>query len=243
MTRAGLTDAALRRPVYVRCGLCDQRMFGKTRHGRAYYCCHPATNNADRLDRYPADHPKAIYVREDVLVEALDHVIAARIFGPDRLALIRVGLAALPAKQHDADARRAQALRDEIDDLTSRQDRLIPELEITDPADRAFRDRLRRRFDTLEAVRSDKISQLDELEMATSTEPYQDESLLDTLPILGHVDITKAPERIQRKLYDAFQLQIHYERPDQARFRLVLTDDNIEAFTERSTAEPVPIVT
>jgi hypothetical protein len=55
---------------YVRCGLCDQRMFGKTRHGRAYYNCYPANNNADRLDRYPADHPKAIYVREDALVEA-----------------------------------------------------------------------------------------------------------------------------------------------------------------------------
>lgn len=43
---------------YVRCGLCDQRMFGKTRHGHAYYNCYPANNNADRLDRYPADHPK-----------------------------------------------------------------------------------------------------------------------------------------------------------------------------------------
>jgi DNA invertase Pin-like site-specific DNA recombinase len=29
---------------YVRCGLCEQRMFGKTRHGRPYYMCYPAGN-------------------------------------------------------------------------------------------------------------------------------------------------------------------------------------------------------
>jgi hypothetical protein len=89
---------------YVRCGLCDQRMFGKTRHGRAYYNCYPANNNADRLDRYPADHPKAIYVREDALVEALGHVIATRVFGPDRHAFLQRGLAGLPSSATDVSA-------------------------------------------------------------------------------------------------------------------------------------------
>ena len=68
-------------------------MFGKTRHGRAYYNCYPANNNIDRLDRYPADYRKAIYVREDALVEALGRVIATRVFGPDRHAFLRRGLA------------------------------------------------------------------------------------------------------------------------------------------------------
>ncbi len=226
---------------YVRCGLCDQRMFGKTRHGRAYYNCYPANNNADRLDRYPADHPKAIYVREDALVEALGHVIATRVFGPDRHALLARGLAGLPNKRHDAEARRAASLRDQIADLTARQDRLIEELET---ADGAFRDRLRRRFDALEADRAEKVTQLHDLEAEPiAAEQEQQVDLLDALPILEHVDITEAPERIQRMLYDALQLTVHYDRPDQARFRLVLTDHTVEALAvSAGRATDVPTI-
>jgi hypothetical protein len=222
---------------YVRCGVCDQRMFGKTRHGRAYYNCYPANNNADRLDLYPPDHPKAIYVREDALTEALNHVIATRVFSPDRHAYLQHGLANAPSKRREADARRAASLRDQIAELTARQDRLIEELET---ADGAFRDRLRRRFDTLEADRAGKLAQLHDLETATAPmEQNQAVDLLDALPILKHVNITEAPERIQRKLYDALQLTIHYNRPDQARFRLVLTDDTINALAaSASSAEP-----
>jgi hypothetical protein len=225
---------------YVHCGICDQRMFGKTRHGRAYYSCYPAGNNADRLDRYPTDHPKAIYVREDALTDALDHVIATRIFGPDRHALIQDGLAARPTKRQHADARHTQALREQIDDLTARQDRLITELETTDPTDRAFRDRLRRRFDTLETERTDKTAQLQALEATIRSDPEQDIDLLDGLPLLPHLNITQAPEHIQRKLYDALQLQIHYDRPDQARFRMALTDDTVEALNTAITGTENP---
>ncbi|HZN74507.1 MAG TPA: recombinase family protein [Micromonosporaceae bacterium] len=211
---------------YVRCGLCDQRMFGKTRHGRAYYNCYPANNNADRLDRYPADHPKAVYVREDALLEALGHVIATRVFGPDRHAFLLQGLAGLPSRRQRADTRRADGLRDQIADLTARQDRLIEELET---AEGAFRERLRHRFTALEADRADKLAQLHDLEKATANAPDQAVDLLEAVPILEQINITKAPERVQRKLYDALQLTIHYHRPDEAHFRLVLTDDTVDA--------------
>lgn len=197
---------------YVHCGVCAQRMFGKTRHGRAYYSCYPANNNADRLSLYPADHPRAIYVREDALTEALDHVIATRVFGADRRAFIREGLARM---KPDTDSRRKALLQAQIDDLTARQDRLVTELETTDANDRAFRDRLRRRFDALETERAGKTAQLHDLGTAAKETPAQDEDLLDDLPILEDIAITKAPESVQRKLYDAIQLQVHYDRPDQ----------------------------
>jgi DNA invertase Pin-like site-specific DNA recombinase len=216
---------------YVRCGLCEQRMSGKTRHGRPYYMCYPAGNNADRLDRYPAEHPKTIYVREDALVAALDHVIATRVFGPDRHTYLQRGLAALPGKRQHAEHRRAQALREQIADIEARQDRLVAELETTDAGNRVFRDRLRRRFDALEAERADKAARLVELEAAAKAEPRRDVELLDAVPILAGINVTQAPEPIQRKLYDALQLQIHYDRPGRARFRLVLTDDAVEALT------------
>src|SRR5205814_2749889 len=113
-------------------------------------------------------------VREDVLTEALDHVIATRVFGPDRHSLLRHGLAQRPSRQRHAEAAHADTLRQQIDDLTARQDRLITELETTDPADRAFRDRLRRRFDTLETERADKTRQLTELERTLASQPEPD---------------------------------------------------------------------
>jgi DNA invertase Pin-like site-specific DNA recombinase len=132
---------------------------------------------------------------------------------------------------------RRRALQAQIDDLTARQDRLITELETTDPTDRAFRDRLHRRFDTLEAGRADATAELHDLNAAASrSQPDQDPSLLDALPILQGIRITDAPEPLQRKLYDALQLQIHYDRPDQARVRLVLTDDTARAVTGLATA-------
>jgi hypothetical protein len=206
-------------------------MFGKTRRGHAYYSCYPAGNNADRLDRYPTEHPKAIYVREDSLTEAPDHVIATRVFGPDRTSFLRQAFAQRPSRQRHTDATRAEALREQIDDLAARQDRLITELETTDPADRAFHDRLCRRFDTLEAERADKNRQPAELEKTLTSQPEPDLDLLDALPILAGVNITDAPERLQRKLYDALQLKIQYDRPDQARFRITLTDDTVDALT------------
>jgi hypothetical protein len=172
-----------------------------------------------------------VYVREDALVEALDQVIATRVFGPDRHAHLRAGLAALPSRHQQAQTARRDALQAQIDDLVARQDRLITELETTDQADRAFRDRLRRRFDTLETQRADLTAQLHDLEHHVDDEPGGEPALLDALPILEHLNITTAPERIQRRLYDALHLQIHYDRPDQARIRLVLTDDTADALT------------
>jgi site-specific DNA recombinase len=220
---------------YVRCGGCDQRMFGKTRHGRAYYTCYPAANNADRLEKYPPEHPKAIYVREDALTEALDHVVATRVFGPDRAALIGQALANEPSRQREVDDARAKALREQIADLTRRQDRLIAELETTDPADRSFRDRLRHRFDALDAEREDKTGQAHALEKERARIPAQDLELLDGLPIVRSLNITDAPEAIQRRLYDALQLDIRVDRTDEgdhARIRLALNDDTVTMLRE-----------
>jgi site-specific DNA recombinase len=226
---------------YVRCGGCEQRMFGKTRHGRAYYTCYPAANNADRLDSYPPEHPKAIYVREDAIIEALDHVVATRVFGPDRAALIRQALASEPSRHRADDDARTKVLGDQITDLARRQDRLIAELETTDPADRTFRDRLRHRFDALESERADKAAQIQTLERKRETMPAQDTDLLDALPLIQDLNITDAPEAIQRRLYGALQLDIRIDRTDDgdhARIRLALNDDTVTMLQAVTGEEP-----
>ena len=78
--------------------------------------------------------------------------------------------------------------------------------------------------------------------METATSSSLPVAPVDALPILKNVNITEAPERLQRKLYDALQLQVRYDRPDQARFRPTLTDDTVEALAKvtggSATREP-----
>ncbi|HKS99346.1 MAG TPA: hypothetical protein VJT31_07435 [Rugosimonospora sp.] len=121
-------------------------------------------------------------------------------------------------------------LLEQIADPGRRQDRLIAELETTDPADRTFRDRLRHRFDALEAERADKAAQIQALEKERESTSAQDVELLDALPIIRDLNITDAPEAIQRRLYDAFQFDIRVDRTgdgDHAGIRLALNDETV----------------
>jgi hypothetical protein len=65
------------------CNLCAKRMFGKTRHNNAYYTCQPQLDRVGNPQEY-ADHPRAIYVREDRVLECVQKFFAQRVLGPDR---------------------------------------------------------------------------------------------------------------------------------------------------------------
>lgn len=91
-----------------------------------------------------------------------------------------------------------------------------------------------KRSATTRAVNSQK------LEKTLISQPEPDVDLLDALPILAGVNIADAPEGLQRRLYDALRLKIGYDRPDQARFRLTLTDDTVDALTLATTGTAAP---
>src|SRR5262249_7977721 len=154
--------------------------------------------------------------------EAINAVIATHVFGPERLEYLQRSLTRPPTNPS-----RDESVRAQIADIVARQDRLIEELEATDGADLAFRERLRRPFDALEAERQRKAAQLHRQNEKDKPDRHQAPDLLDALPILAGIRITDAPAPIQRKLYDALQLTIRYDRPDHVRFRLVLTDDAV----------------
>jgi site-specific DNA recombinase len=106
---------------------CGRRMHGSQRrsrtrpHGYAYYQCWPRTNNRGRADRF---HPKATYVREDAVLDAVARFYADRVFGPDRAAALTADLATLDdraAAEHQAQRERLQRT---IADPTRRQLRL-----------------------------------------------------------------------------------------------------------------------
>lgn len=65
----------------LRCGLCERRMQGSWNHEQAYYrCCYPTEYALPR----PAQHPKAVYVREAQIIRPLDHWVTG-VFEPNRL--------------------------------------------------------------------------------------------------------------------------------------------------------------
>jgi hypothetical protein len=62
-------------------------MVGVPRHGKPYYLCRPSTNNRGRPDKY-GDHPKALYLRGDAILDAASRFFADRVFGAERLTIL-----------------------------------------------------------------------------------------------------------------------------------------------------------
>ena len=111
-------DARLERRVpraRLFCGLCGRKMQGQLNHGRPHYRC-----------RYPSeyalanevDHPRTVYLREDVVLPPLDQWLAG-IFDPDRIDATCEQLAAA-ASGDEAGAAELEASRRRLVDCDGR---------------------------------------------------------------------------------------------------------------------------
>ncbi|MEO3810723.1 recombinase family protein [Sphaerisporangium sp. B11E5] len=234
---------------FVYCAPCERRMFGKTETRRtardAYYACQPDLNHRGRSDRFPG-HPSIIRVREDALADAVHDLFQRRVFGPERHALLA---ADLPRSSHQAEAdwqAKCQAMRRSLANLTRKQDRLITQIEESDPAsasDAVFSQRLRSRFAELEAERRGKAQVLAELEAEPPGTDHHSE-LLDKLPML-QTHLAMLPEDLQRELFTIFRLEIRYDhQTDTALIKMTLTDDTVEGIatmTEMLTTQSAQV--
>lgn len=109
---------------YVWCVPCQRRMGSKpNRHGTVSAYCQP------RGRELPEEHPAALCVREDQLIEGVTHFFHAHVLGPDRLALAQ---ASMPAANDfvRAEHLRAEAeIRRELANLDDSMDNLMRVLE------------------------------------------------------------------------------------------------------------------
>jgi site-specific DNA recombinase len=96
----------------ISCGICGRKMGGQHNHGRAHYRCRYPTEYALANE---IDHPRTVYVREDVIVPALDSWLA-RIFDPEHLDATCAGLADASAAPGDVDEARLEAARRKLAD-------------------------------------------------------------------------------------------------------------------------------
>ncbi|MFF4521309.1 recombinase family protein [Streptomyces bluensis] len=210
---------------YVVCALCDRRMFGKVSKGHAHYVCY-----RDELRRSEADwfdrHPKALWVSEKILLGAVHWFFAERVLGPHREQHLRAQLAAEagtrqpPGSADDKTADRVARLREQTAALERRQEALLDQLAEEDgtgdpETTRAFRQGIRSRYDRLDSERRTLTAELDTLQAEPSASggrgELPDPDLIKLLPVIT-TRFAELPEAAQRKLYDAFRLEVRYHR-------------------------------
>ncbi|GAB3428456.1 recombinase family protein [Flindersiella endophytica] len=226
---------------------CGRRMYGKTercndKYTYPYFLCYRKTQR-DTGKAWAEEHPTCVRVREKALNDAVHEFFATRVFGPERQQLFAD---ALKAVTHDDSAEqerrhRTAALHKLIADIRARQDRVLDEIEdLDDDMDedtrKAFRQRLRERFADLAKQLKTRQAELEQLAAQPAQTGRQDASLLDRLPTLSK-HLSKAPEQLQRDLYDALRLQVVYShRRKEAHLKVTITDESAETLTTATRA-------
>ncbi|MDX6395341.1 MAG: hypothetical protein QOJ73_6404, partial [Streptosporangiaceae bacterium] len=158
----------------------------------------------------------SVSVREDALLAIVHQMFRERIFGPERAALLAELIPANAAAEAAHRDKQETALRKRLRQIDAAENAQAREIEalahVGDPHSRAvtaMRTRHLARFTELEDERAQADAQLTALAKTTHDTP--DPSLLDRLPMLGDL-ITEAPIRLQRRLYEAFDLHMLYNK-------------------------------
>ncbi|KPI04493.1 Recombinase [Actinobacteria bacterium OK074] len=222
--RAARADAASADRFYVLrsylvCALCDHRMYGKDSKGRSYYACQPKKDQHQDSDWY-ASHPKAIWISERAMLEAIHTFFEDRVFGPERRQLLEAALTetatAATGPDRSADIQRLQA---EADSLARRKELLLDQLASPDGDDgdpetaAEFRRGIRKRFDAMEHERRAVLAQLETLRTETAPAGPGDLDLIEAIPQLSF-RFAHLPDTLKREVFDAFRLRVRYDGRD-----------------------------
>jgi hypothetical protein len=217
----------------VTCELCGRRMRGKLRRKAQreylYYACEPPRSLGRQVaaHRQP-EHPPSVLVRGDVLLRGVLEFFALRLFSPQRHALLAQDLPKVARGEVAAWEARVQALQRTVADLQGRQARLVRTLEERDDPGGTLFEQIARRLGELDREQQTKRA---ELRAAVAQRPDVDQQsmdLLDLLPLLTTERLAAAPEPLLRALFERFQLQVRYYKPqNRATVRVALSDDSL----------------
>jgi site-specific DNA recombinase len=217
----------------VTCELCGRRMRGKlrrkSRRDYVYYACEPPRSLGRQVakQRQP-EHPASVLVRGDVLLHGVLEFFALRLFSPGRHALLAEDLPNVARGEVVAWEARVQALQRALADLQSRQARLVRTLEERDDPGGVLFEQIARRLGDLDREQQTKLA---ELRVVLGQRPDADEQavdLLELLPLLTSERLAGAPEPLLRALFERFQLQVRYHKPqNRATIRVALSDDTL----------------
>ncbi len=151
-------------------------------------------------------------IREDKIIPVLDQFFEQRIFGEQRADLLAPS-GGSSGSNDDVTALTA-ALADDIADLQRRQYNLLAELEQFEPSgghdfDQAWRSGVQARFQTTVAALKAQNAQRAKLSQQRRKPAKINPVLLEVVP-QAIVAVSRLPQKQQRRLFDAFHLELRY---------------------------------
>ncbi|GAB3733921.1 hypothetical protein GCM10027598_58960 [Amycolatopsis oliviviridis] len=224
-------------------------MYGCVRNKAAYYLCQIRNNNRGRPDEY-ADHQKALYVREDAILDAVTKFFADRVFGQDRRAILAADLSGVDDRAAQDRQNERERLQRQLDDIAQRQKSLLAQAQQGEPDD-PFTKALRGSYNELEGGKTEALASIAELDEADKAEPRPldatDIDLLDALPHLA-LNLAQAPRTLLGTLFDITQLKVELNRGgDEATITIRLPADQLpevaisaERITDAMPTQNVP---
>ncbi len=218
---------------------CGRRMMGHPhKQGYTYYRCWPTNNNRGRPDKH-AEHPRTVYIREEMIITAVERAYSEFLFHPGRRTMLIQDIDHAERQAQRERTEQQARLQRQVADLARRQDNLLRQAEGANPDD-PFTQGLRQRYNELQTERRlvlDQLSGLDTRDADQTRRPNEtDLDVLDALPHLA-LNLHEAPEALQRRLYELTQLkiEIHY-RTHEATLTITLPGDDVAAVSSAATA-------
>ncbi|MCE7009978.1 recombinase family protein [Kibdelosporangium philippinense] len=190
---------------------CGRRMFGSYRHDSTYYSCWPRGNDGGHPGKY-ADHPQAVYVREDAVRDVVSRFFADRVFGERRRQIVTADLIGIDdraerARQAEAERARLQRI---VVDVARRQNSILRQAQRGDPDD-PFTKALRGTYHDLDAEKTAALAAITQFDATNKTEPSRlattDIAPLDALRYLAP-NLANVPEHLLRRLFEVTHLSI-----------------------------------
>jgi site-specific DNA recombinase len=215
----------------VTCELCGRRMRGKLRRKaqRDYVCEPPRSVGRQVAAHRQPEHPVSVLVRQDLLLRGVLEFFALRVFSPERRALLAQDLPNVARGEVAAWEARVQALQRTLADLQARQARLVRTLEERDDPDGTLFEQIARRLGELDREQQTKLAQLRAVVAERPQADAQSVDLLELLPLITSDRLAAAPEPLLRTLFERFQLQVRYHKPqNRATVRVALSDDSLD---------------
>jgi site-specific DNA recombinase len=199
----------------VRCGLCGHSMEGSHQKGSNWYRCQYVYRRGAAAAAL-TNHPKVHGIKEDKLLEPVLDFLARRVFGPDRLRLLRDGLAEASAstwQEHTAELERLDAELHKINRSLRVQTLRLEEHE--DPAHPVVALATERivELSTRKAAITDMIEAL-KAKRPAGHHPDEIVAMLDAVPDLRPTIATATDDQLA-EIFRAFDVSILYDRDGQ----------------------------
>lgn len=197
----------------VHCGICGRRMSGSHQKGKHWYRCQYVQNRGHAAADV-SGHPRTVGIKEEVIMYGVRGMMS-RLFGPDRLDLVRDELLdkASEGAWQERDSRLAElhAETREIEQALYRQALRLEEHD--DPAHPVVK-LATRRIEELSTKDKAITAEIAVLEAQEPDGPRRDEieAILSSLPDLREVWDEAEPGSLM-EVFDAYDLAVTYDKP------------------------------